>query len=179
MSPIHASKFERQVREALTPRLDGLEDTERRMRHVQSLALTAGRRVELDWGATLPHPPISEELLSIASQQSEAIDWLSTKLTLDETFGCWALPLPAECDEKGRARYPTLTSSRFGAKGELSHRFVIRRLYGPLQTEEHLDHLCRVHACCNPTHLDIVSHATNTRRGNLARRAIAGQSKLF
>lgn len=179
MSPIHANKFERQTREALTPRLEGLEDTERRMRHVQRLALTAGRSIELDWGAVLPHPLISENLFQIASQQSVAIDWLSSKLTLDENLGCWTLPLSAEYDEKGRERYPTLTSSRYAANGELAHRFVIRRLYGPLQTEEYLDHLCRVHVCCNPTHLDIVSHATNTRRGNLARRAIAGQLKLF
>ena len=28
-----------------------------------------------------------------------------------------------------------------------------------------LDHLCRVRACCNPAHLECVSVAENTRRG--------------
>jgi hypothetical protein len=29
-----------------------------------------------------------------------------------------------------------------------------------------LDHLCRVHLCCLPAHLEVVSHAENLRRGN-------------
>lgn len=175
----NVERFGERVARELTPQLGEFEPTASRLRTVRELALKAKFCTDLDWGMKLPHPDVSAELLEVAMDSSAAIEWLGAKLTVDDIYGCWALPLPAEYDKKGRARYPTLTSSRYAANGELAHRFVIRRLYGPLQTEEYLDHLCRVHACCNPTHLDIVSHTTNTRRGNLARRAIAGQLKLF
>lgn len=29
----------------------------------------------------------------------------------------------------------------------------------------HVDHLCRIHACCNPDHLEAVPHAENVARG--------------
>jgi hypothetical protein len=29
----------------------------------------------------------------------------------------------------------------------------------------HVDHLCRIHACCNPDHLEAVPHAENVLRG--------------
>ena len=135
--------------------------------------------MRLPWGSEVPHPYISQVLLDESAIVNEALDWLMSKITLDDTQGCWALPLLAEHDSKGRARYPTLTNKIFDAKGELAHRFVIRRLLGSLATDEHLDHLCRVHACCNPMHLEVVTHATNVRRGRIARNVSDGQYHLI
>ncbi len=36
---------------------------------------------------------------------------------------------------------------------------------GPIPAGLELDHLCRVPACCNPGHLELVTHAENLRRG--------------
>jgi hypothetical protein len=36
---------------------------------------------------------------------------------------------------------------------------------GPVPQGHELDHLCRVPACCRPSHLDPVTHAENIRRG--------------
>lgn len=156
-----------------------INPTETRRRRLASVGLAAGNPVHIEHGHDLPHPEISLRLLFRAAEKLAAIDWLSMRLTIDEKYGCWALPLAAETDVQGRARYPTLTSSRFNAKGELAHRFVMRRMVGDLDNSQHLDHLCRNHACCNPFHLDIVTHATNVRRGRAAYRAVIGQQPLY
>lgn len=45
------------------------------------------------------------------------------------------------------------------------HRFVYETLVGPVPEGLELDHLCRVRRCCNPTHLEPVTHAENVLRG--------------
>jgi hypothetical protein len=171
-------RFRNRAQKELHAQIPGIETPHIRIERLRDLAQSAKHLVSLDWGSDLPHPSISQELLEIAANESEAIDWLSERVTTDEYIGCWALPLKAEFDEKNRARYPTLTSKRFEAQGELAHRFVVRRLMGSLATEEHLDHICRVHACCNPLHLSIVTQATNTRRGIIARNSVVGQHRF-
>lgn len=171
--------FARCATSELRPQLPTVEETPLRMVRLRALALTAGAAVELDWGADLPNPSISAAFLEVASDQSEAIEWLSERITTDDLYGCWALPLYTECDEKQRARYPIVSSKKFESNSELAHRFVVRRLIGSLATEEHLDHICRVHACCNPLHLDAVTHTTNMQRGSSARRAVIGQARLL
>jgi hypothetical protein len=156
-----------------------LEDTENRLRSLSRIALDAAPYVALPWGMDVPDADISLRLLEVSVDIIPAVDWLGTLLTVDGTFGCWALPLPLEYDSKGRARYPTLNNVSLEAKGELAHRFVVRRMIGTLATHEHLDHVCRNHACCNPTHLDIVTHEANVRRGSIARRAVNGQQRLY
>lgn len=47
----------------------------------------------------------------------------------------------------------------------LVHRVVWELLVGPIPASLELDHLCRVRSCCNPDHLEPVTHAENVRRG--------------
>lgn len=172
-------RFQRRAAKELRPTLGEFEPTASRLRRLRLLGLRADFLVQMPLGGDVPHPAISQALLEESADANEAVEWLMPKITLDETQGCWALPLPAEHDDKGRARYPTLSRKEFAAKGELAHRFVVRRLLGSLATEEHLDHICRAHACCNPMHLEVVTQATNTRRGNAARAMSAGQNALI
>lgn len=46
-----------------------------------------------------------------------------------------------------------------------AHRFVYELLVGPIPDGLELDHLCRVHSCVNPDHLELVTHRVNTLRG--------------
>lgn len=46
----------------------------------------------------------------------------------------------------------------------LTHRFSYEVHVGPIPDGLHIDHLCRVRACCNPEHLEPVTQAENNRR---------------
>ena len=45
-----------------------------------------------------------------------------------------------------------------------AHRFAWTHLRGPIPEGLTLDHLCRTKRCVNPSHLEIVTHAENSRR---------------
>ena len=54
------------------------------------------------------------------------------------------------------------------------HRTTYEMYVGPIPDDLELDHLCRNHGCCNPAHLEPVTHAENVRRGE---SGIAGKSR--
>lgn len=69
---------------------------------------------------------------------------------------CWLWT--ASCDGKGYGK--------FYLDGKLvpAHRLAFEDRFGPVEPSLDIDHLCRVHACCNPDH-----HEPVTRRENLLR----------
>lgn len=56
-----------------------------------------------------------------------------------------------------------------GAKTLRAHRVAYVALVGAI-TAPQLDHLCRVHRCVNPGHLEPVTNQENLRRGRSAQR---------
>lgn len=52
------------------------------------------------------------------------------------------------------------------AKTYRSHRLAYEFINGPIPDGLEPDHLCRVHSCVNPSHLEPVPHEENMRRGN-------------
>lgn len=54
----------------------------------------------------------------------------------------------------------------------LAHRHYYERLVGPIPEGLHLDHLCRNPPCCNPAHLEPVTHRENIRRGDAAKLTV-------
>lgn len=47
----------------------------------------------------------------------------------------------------------------------ITHRIAYQLVVGPIPEGLELDHLCRNRACCNPDHLEAVTHAINALRG--------------
>lgn len=174
----HIERLAHELAYADTP-LGGPEKHEIDEVRKELLRLSLGSVVVTEWEQRLPSPEVSLAFLEALGDTIPAIGRLSLRVTVDEMYGCWALPLRTERDEIGRARYPTINDKANGAKGMLAHRYVWRQVIDPnIPTEQYLDHLCRVHACCNLGHLEPVTLAHNTKRGNHDRHILSGQPML-
>jgi hypothetical protein len=53
---------------------------------------------------------------------------------------------------------------------QMVHRVVYTLLVGPIPDGLQIDHLCRVHPCCNPDHLEPVTNLENSLRSDRATR---------
>lgn len=75
---------------------------------------------------------------------------------------------PEECWEFTGARTGGYGVFRVGGGSKgwnvVAHRFAYITTHGPLPPSVELDHLCRNKACCNPRHLEAVSHSENAAR---------------
>lgn len=56
-------------------------------------------------------------------------------------------------------------------KHRAAHRAAYEDAFGPVDRTLDIDHLCRNRACCNPTHLEAVTHRENMRRGDVGGHA--------
>jgi len=77
------------------------------------------------------------------------------RITKTDTCWLWAEPL--------RAGYGMIKNE--GGRPVGAHRVVYELLVGPIPDGLHLDHLCRVRNCVNPTHLEPVTRRENILRG--------------
>ena len=70
---------------------------------------------------------------------------------------------------------------RFRVFGEWrqAHRIAFKDFGGTLPDELHIDHLCRVHSCVNPAHLEPVTRKANMERGIMANRASCKNGHTF
>lgn len=67
---------------------------------------------------------------------------------------------------------PTSGNGRGGGYGRMSldgqtvavHIVVYTHYYGYIPSKKQVDHLCNQRACCNPKHLELVTHLKNQRR---------------
>lgn len=87
--------------------------------------------------------------------------------------GCWIWT--AALDRAGYGRTEDTSQRRKVAV----HRFMYELLVGPIPDGLQIDHLCRVRACCNPAHLEPVTSAENTRRGEPAQRTHCPSGHLY
>jgi hypothetical protein len=80
---------------------------------------------------------------------------------LDITGFCWLWR--GKLNEKGYA------STTHKGKSTGAHRKAYEMLIGPIPEGLELDHLCRIRHCCNPDHLEPVTHLENVARAKAFR----------
>lgn len=71
--------------------------------------------------------------------------------------GCWIWM--GELNRNGYGRVA------FGGARRMVYRIMYILLVRAIPDALHLDHLCRVRCCCNPSHLEPVTPRENTLRG--------------
>lgn len=82
-------------------------------------------------------------------------------------------PIPEHREDLGPCWIWTGSISRLGYgrfkwRGHFhpTHRWTYERARGPVPVGKELDHLCRVRHCCNPDHLEAVTHRQNMVRSS-------------
>lgn len=83
----------------------------------------------------------------------------ASKVAVAGPDDCWLWTAAADRHGYGSFTKPGERQVRLKA-----HRFAYEALVGPIPPGLELDHLCRVHACVNPNHLEPVTHRENMLR---------------
>lgn len=91
-----------------------------------------------------------------------AIDRTLRRIQVDER-GCWNFMGMRNPLGYGRVGVGSMID---GTRGHaFTHRVTYEALVGPIPKGLVIDHLCRNTSCCNPAHLEPVTHTENMRRG--------------
>jgi hypothetical protein len=108
--------------------------------------------------AVLPKPTLIERVMAKVEKETEPPAY---RPDLDP---CWIWT-------RYRMRHGYGQVNRGNGLGTaLVHVVTYEHEVGPVPNGLELDHLCRVTACCNPAHLEPVTHAENMRRGVAVQR---------
>lgn len=90
-----------------------------------------------------------------------AIDRFSMKV--EKTGTCWLWR--AAKSSNGYGMFAIATN-----KATTAHRWSYTHFVGPIPRGHQIDHLCGVHECVNPAHLEAVTPSENTLRDRATRR---------
>lgn len=88
---------------------------------------------------------------------------ISKRLRIDPETGChlWTGP---DSGKKGRGRgYPRMS---LDGQTVAVHLVVFTHYHGYIPSKKQVDHVCKQRRCCNPEHLELVTHRQNQRRKN-------------
>jgi len=89
------------------------------------------------------------------------IDRFYSKLSGNPVTQCWEFNGNPDADGYGYIRYRNFTYR--------IHRFSYLLFQGEIPKNHVVDHLCKNRKCCNPEHLEAVSHKENMVRGDTGR----------
>jgi hypothetical protein len=109
----------------------------------------------------------TSEAIALVLSTPALAEMFHAMISPEPTSGCWLWT--GWTDRKGYGRFtvrkPGPRSARALSGGIPAHRvaYLLSGLEIPPGLQ--LDHLCRVRPCCNPAHLEPVTSAENSRRG--------------
>ncbi len=84
-----------------------------------------------------------------------AVERFWSRVEFTDSCWCWT----GEHSDRGYGRFWD------GARRVRAHRWAYEFCVGPIPAGLTIDHLCRVHACVNPDHLEAVTNRVNILRG--------------
>ena len=90
------------------------------------------------------------------------IERIELRIVKDDITGCWVYG-----GKKNKGGYGVI---KHRGRLRFVHRLMYERLVGRIPEGMTCDHLCFRTSCCNPEHLEVVSHGENSRRSNAHRR---------
>lgn len=89
---------------------------------------------------------------------------LFDRIAFEPNTGCWLWNGTMQPVHGKRHGYGTIYGGNYTLK--LAHRVVFEAMHGrSIKHGLEIDHLCRVHLCVNPDHLEEVTRKENQRRG--------------
>ncbi len=95
-------------------------------------------------------------------QRLRVLDNVVNLLELTDS-GCWTY-----IGQRNKGGYGRVRSGR----GQVvAHRVTYEHFVGEVPEGLELDHLCRNPSCCNPDHLEAITHSENMKRATYAREA--------
>lgn len=106
--------------------------------------------------------PISQITPSLSLYQIEEF-WSRVGVDMYDDDACW--PWKGAFDSHGYGSYRWSTRP---LRQTMAHRIAFILVRGGVPDGLELDHLCRNTKCCNPRHLEPVTHAENIRRRSVA-----------
>lgn len=112
--------------------------------------------------------PLTIDTAELASRRDEIISRIHERVSVeDRGFVLDKQPSPCHIWTG-----PDSGTGRGGGYGRMSlnsqtvavHIVVYTHFYGYIPGKKQVDHKCNQRLCCNPAHLEMVSHLTNQRR---------------
>ncbi len=96
---------------------------------------------------------------------------------VQKTHTCW--PWEGAKDRSGYGVFH-IGSRKDGTRcNVIAHRWVWEQEHGPIPSGLQIDHLCRNRACQNTAHMELVTSAENTRRGEWANKTHCPQGHPY
>lgn len=103
----------------------------------------------------------SRNLISDAAERRQAVlDRIHSNCRIDPDKGCWIWQGATSGDGRGGGYGRIKIDGRTCAV----HRVVASHFWGFLHPGRQVDHTCTNRLCCNPEHLEPVTHLENQRR---------------
>lgn len=103
-------------------------------------------------------------------RSASTLEWAFARIEIGD---CWVWRGPLDPYGYGRAKRARTDKYR------RAHRLIYELLVGAIPDGLTVDHLCRVRACVNPDHMELVTHVENNRRGFSVSAQAARQARCL
>lgn len=107
--------------------------------------------------------PLALDLM-IGGRRGDLFDRVVARCELNPERGCWTWLGGNSGNGRGGGY------GRISVDGQMMavHRVMFMIMHGPIHANRQVDHKCRNRLCCNPDHLEAVTHKENQKRRDAA-----------